>query len=289
MLHSLRSSLPPHTDFHENNLTFAKKGLANKGSYWAKHKEKIFGSVEERAAREPHVPISDTLRNKFEEGRVLLIDKPLHWTSFDAVRKIRNALKIKKVGHAGTLDPLATGLLIICTGRFTKKINEYMAAEKEYTGTFTLGAVTPTYDKESAPTEIKDTTGITADDIRTVVKKFTGELQQMPPIYSAIKKEGVALYELARRGVEVELKARTIVIKEFEITGVDMPVVTFRVVCSTGTYIRSLANDVGAALGCGAYLSALRRTRIGGFSVEEAMGIDGFLTKLRDDDTALPG
>lgn len=288
-VHSLWSASLPSNTFPLNNLTFAKKGLANKGSYWAKHKEKIFGSLEERAAREPHVPISEMLRHTFEEGQVLLIDKSLHWTSFDAVRKIRNAIKIKKVGHAGTLDPLATGLLIICTGRFTKKINEYMAAEKEYTGTFTLGAVTPTYDMESTPTDIKDTSGITAEDIRAVAKKFTGELQQMPPIYSAIKKEGVALYELARRGVDVELKSRPIVIKEFEITALDMPVVSFRVVCSTGTYIRSLANDVGAALGCGAYLSALRRTRIGGLSVEEAMSIDDFITKLRDDDAALPG
>jgi tRNA pseudouridine55 synthase len=263
-------------------LTFAKKNLA-KGSYFSKHKEQIFGSEEERAKRKPVPAISDALKSRFEEGQVLLIDKSLHWTSFDAVRKIRNAIKIKKVGHAGTLDPLATGLLIICTGRFTKKINEYMAAEKEYTGSFTLGAVTPTYDLESAPTEIKDISGITAGDVTAVAEKFVGEILQMPPIYSAIKKDGVASYDLARRGVDVELKARPIVIKEFEITSEHMPIVNFRVVCSTGTYIRSLAHDVGAALGCGAYLSALRRTRIGAFTVEEAVTIDGFLGKLQQE------
>ncbi len=260
-----------------------------KGSYFSKHKEQIFGSEEERAKRKPVPAISEALKNKFEEGQVLLIDKSLHWTSFDAVRKIRNAIRIKKVGHAGTLDPLATGLLIICTGRFTKKINEYMAAEKEYTGSFTLGAVTPTYDLESAPSDIKDISAITAGQVKAVAEKFIGEIQQMPPIYSAIKKDGVASYELARRGVDVELKARPIVIKEFEITAVQMPVVNFRVVCSTGTYIRSLAHDVGAALGCGAYLSALRRTRIGAFTVEEAMTIDGFLDKLQQENETIPG
>jgi tRNA pseudouridine55 synthase len=260
-----------------------------KGSYWAKHKEQIFGTEQQRAERQPTTPISDALKLKFEEGQVLLIDKSLHWTSFDAVRKIRNTVKIKKVGHAGTLDPLATGLLIICTGKFTKKINDYMAAEKEYTGTFTLGAVTPTYDKESEPTDHRDFTNISPEQIKEVANQFVGELQQMPPIFSAIKKDGVAMYELARRGVEVELKARCITIKEFEITSVDLPVVGFRVVCSTGTYIRSLAHDMGQALGTGAYLSVLRRTRIGAFSVEEAVSIEGFLDKIRQENEALPG
>ena len=254
--------------------------MANKGSYWAKHKEQLEGAAAEPPERKLSVPISEELKNKFADGQVLLIDKPLHWTSFDAVKKIRNAIRIKKVGHAGTLDPLATGLLIICTGKFTKKINEFMAAEKEYTGSFTLGATTVTYDKESAATDFKETNQITEEQVLAATKNFKGEIQQLPPIYSAIKKDGVALYELARRGVEVELKPRTIIIKEFEIISIEMPVVQFRVVCSTGTYIRSLAHDFGTALGCGAYLSALRRIRIGDCKVEDAVSIDAFIKKL---------
>jgi tRNA pseudouridine55 synthase len=257
--------------------------LAKKGSYWAKHQEKFPEGAVIQPEKKAHVPIPEELKIKFEEGQVLLIDKPLHWTSFDVVRKIRNAIRIKKVGHAGTLDPLATGLLIICTGKFTKKINEYMAQEKEYTGSFTLGAVTPTYDKESTPFDVKDTTAVTAEQIYAATGNFIGDIEQMPPIYSAIKKEGVASYDLARRGIEVELKARTISIKEFQITSIQMPVVTFRVVCSTGTYIRSLAHDFGALLGCGAYLSELRRTRIGSYAVENAQLIDEFIHGLRDD------
>lgn len=254
--------------------------MANKGSYWAKHKEQIHGNEEERAAKKIYEPISEEVKKKFEDGQVILIDKPLHWTSFDAVRKIRNLIKIKKVGHAGTLDPLATGLLIVCTGKFTKKINEYMAQEKEYTGSFTLGAVTPTYDLESTPLDFKDFSAIAVEQLKEMTQPFIGEIQQVPPIYSAIKKDGVALYELARRGVDVELKPRTITIKEFEITKVELPVVHFKVVCSTGTYIRSLAHDYGAALGCGAYLSALRRTKIGEHLVENAVGIEGFIESL---------
>ncbi|MFZ4769079.1 MAG: tRNA pseudouridine(55) synthase TruB [Ferruginibacter sp.] len=254
--------------------------MANKGSYWAKHKEQIHGNEEERAAKKIYEPISEEVKKKFEEGQVILIDKPLHWTSFDAVRKIRNLIKIKKVGHAGTLDPLATGLLIVCTGKFTKKINEYMAQEKEYTGSFTLGAVTPTYDLESTPLDFKDFSAITVEQLKEMTQPFIGEIQQVPPIYSAIKKDGVALYELARRGVDVELKPRAISIKEFEITKVELPVVHFKVVCSTGTYIRSLAHDYGGALGCGAYLSALRRTKIGEHLVENAVGIEGFIESL---------
>ena len=242
--------------------------------------KQIHGNEEERAAKKIYEPISEEVKKKFEDGQVILIDKPLHWTSFDAVRKIRNLIKIKKVGHAGTLDPLATGLLIVCTGKFTKKINEYMAQEKEYTGSFTLGAVTPTYDLESTPLDFKDISAITVEQLNETTRMFIGEIQQVPPIYSAIKKDGVALYELARRGVDVELKPRTITIKEFEITKVELPVVHFKVVCSTGTYIRSLAHDYGAALGCGAYLSALRRTKIGEHLVENAVGIEGFIESL---------
>jgi len=218
------------------------------------------------------------IENTFEEGKVLLLDKPLKWTSFDVVRKIRNVIKIKKVGHAGTLDPLATGLLIVCTGKFTKKINEYMAQEKEYTGTITLGAVTPTYDLESEPIDFKTLDGITEDVIRETTKQFTGEILQTPPIHSAIKQNGKPVYLLARKGKEVILEPRKITIMEFEITDIQMPVVTFRVVCTTGTYIRSLANDFGAALGCGGYLSKLRRTRIGIFNVKDALTMDSFVS-----------
>ena len=218
----------------------------------------------------------------FEEGAALLIDKPLEWTSFDAVRKIRNLIRIKKVGHAGTLDPLATGLLIICTGKFTKKINEYMAQEKEYTGTFTLGATTPTYDLESEPESFKPFEQLTSDEIKAATHQFIGEIDQVPPIHSAIKKDGKRVYELARKGVDVKLDPRNITITEFEGDASQLPVVSFRVVCSTGTYIRSLANDFGAALGCGAYLSSLRRTRIGNFSVDNALSVNDFDTVIKE-------
>lgn len=218
--------------------------------------------------------------NKYEEGQVLLINKPLEWTSFDVVRKLRSIIKIKKIGHAGTLDPLATGLLIVCTGKFTKKINEYMAQEKEYTGTITLGATTPTYDLESDPVNQQDISGITEDAIRHITAQFTGVIQQVPPIHSAIKKDGKRVYELARKGKEVVLEPRTITIKEFEITTIELPVVGFRVVCSTGTYIRSLANDVGAALGCGGYLSSLCRTRIGTYELKDADSMEEIKEKV---------
>ena len=214
--------------------------------------------------------------NPFEEGRVLLINKPLEWTSFDVIRKIRNTIKIKKVGHAGTLDPLATGLLIVCTGKFTKRINEYMAQEKEYTGTFTLGAITPTFDLESAPGNFHSIDGITKEIISETTKKFIGEIMQVPPIHSAIKQKGKPVYLLARKGEDVKLEPRKIAIHKFEITNINLPVISFKVVCTTGTYIRSLANDFGAALGCGAYLSSLCRTRIGKFTLAEAATIDEF-------------
>ena len=214
--------------------------------------------------------------NVFAEGKVLLIDKPFRWTSFDVVRKIRNLIRIKKVGHAGTLDPLATGLLIVCTGKFTKKINEYMAQEKEYTGTITLGAITPTYDLESKPENFRSIENISIEKIQQTTKLFTGEILQTPPIHSAIKKEGKRVYELARKGIDVKLDARPVRISEFEITKIDLPTIEFRVVCSTGTYIRSLANDFGEALGCGGYLSSLCRTRIGNFLLKDAMSIEEF-------------
>ena len=218
--------------------------------------------------------------NTFEEGKVLLINKPLHWTSFDAVRKIRNLIRIKKVGHAGTLDPLATGLLIICTGKFTKKINEYQAQEKEYTGSFTLGAVTPTFDLESEPQDFKDFDLVTEELLTETTKQFIGEIDQVPPIHSAIKQHGKPVYLAARKGYDIKLEPRKITIKEFEITKVELPLVFFKVVCTTGTYIRSLANDFGEALGCGAYLSSLCRTRIGEFKVEDAMTIESLTLQL---------
>ncbi|HMU56748.1 MAG TPA: tRNA pseudouridine(55) synthase TruB [Chitinophagaceae bacterium] len=225
----------------------------------------------------------DFSKASFEAGQVLLIDKPLHWTSFDVVRKLRNLIHIKKIGHAGTLDPLATGLLIVCTGKFTKRINEYMAQEKEYTGTFTLGAVTPTYDLESEPENFKPVEGITAEQLNEAAAKMTGEIMQVPPAHSAIKVDGKRVYELARAGKEVKLEPRKVTIKEFEITEVSMPVVHFRIVCSTGTYIRSMANDFGVLLGCGAYLSSLRRTRIGDFSASDAFTMENFQEQIPAD------
>jgi tRNA pseudouridine55 synthase len=212
--------------------------------------------------------------NTFLEGRVLLINKPLRWTSFDIIRKTRNLIRIKKVGHAGTLDPLATGLLIVCTGKFTKQINEYMAKEKEYTGTFTLGAITPTYDLESEPQDHKPYAHITNEELVAATIPFIGEIMQIPPAHSAIKVDGKRLYELARKGKEVKIEPRKVTIKEFEIVKVELPLVHFRVVCTTGTYIRSLAFDYGQQLECGAHLSSLCRTRIGEFVLENAISIE---------------
>ena len=220
-------------------------------------------------------------KENFAAGQVLLVDKPLEWTSFDIVKKIRNAVRIKKVGHAGTLDPLATGLLIVCTGKKTKSIEGFMADEKEYTGTFTIGKTTPTYDLESDVENETDFSHITTEDLDKARAPFTGSFDQVPPIYSAIKVKGTRLYELARRGEDIKLKPRPVTISEFEITKVDLPEVHFRVVCSKGTYIRSLAHDYGKALGVGAHLSALRRTRIGTFKVEDAYTIEKLIDTIR--------
>ena len=222
-----------------------------------------------------------SLENNFEDGKVLLINKPIDWTSFDAVRKIRNLIKIKKVGHAGTLDPLATGLLILCTGKFTKKINEYMAREKEYTGTITLGATTPTFDLESIPENHQPFDHLTDYEIKAATEKFTGDISQIPPIHSAIKMGGVRVYKLAREGKQVIMEPRLVTISEFEITRIALPEVDFRVVCSTGTYIRSLAFDFGSQLGCGGYLSKLCRTRIGEFKLEDAENIEDFENRVK--------
>jgi tRNA pseudouridine55 synthase len=217
------------------------------------------------------------------EERVLLINKPLEWTSFDVVNKLRYRLKIKKIGHAGTLDPLATGLLIICTGKMTKRIDEFQAQEKEYTGKFVLGQSTPSHDLETEVSEAQDISGITEDQIRSATQKFIGAIQQIPPLHSAIKVDGKRAYKLARKGSDLELKPREVFIKEFEITSIDKPVVSFRVVCSKGTYIRSLARDFGQALGTVAYLSELCRTRIGDFKLENALTIDQVLPLPSDE------
>lgn len=223
----------------------------------------------------------------YKNGQVLLIDKPLTWTSFQVVNKLRWEIKQRfnlkkiKVGHAGTLDPLATGLLILCTGKQTKNIDTYQAQIKEYTGTFTIGATTPSYDLETAINETFPIEHITEDLLHKTTKQFTGEIQQKPPIFSAIKQDGKRLYELARKGETTEIPTRKITITEFEITAVNLPRVDFRVVCSKGTYIRSLAFDFGLALNSGAHLSALRRTKIGDFSVENATSIEEFIESLK--------
>jgi tRNA pseudouridine55 synthase len=218
----------------------------------------------------------------YQNGQILLIDKPLHWTSFQAVNKMKWVLKSKlnlkkiKIGHAGTLDPLATGLLLVCTGKFTKRITELQGQEKEYTGTFYIGATTPSYDLETEIDKIFPTSHIDDELIHETVKQFLGEIDQKPPIFSAIKKEGVRLYEHARAGETVEIASRKTTIHEFEITRIALPEIGFRVVCSKGTYIRSLAFDFGKAMDSGSHLTALRRTKIGEYNVADAMDVTLF-------------
>jgi len=214
------------------------------------------------------------LENIYEDGQLLLVNKPLFWTSFDVVKKIRSLAGVKKVGHAGTLDPLATGLLIICTGKMTRRVNEFMAREKEYTGTFTLGATTPSFDLETEPANFKDIQSLNPELIHQATESFKGWISQVPPAFSAVKKEGKRAYESARKGKAVHLEPRRILISGFDITEMDLPIVGFRVLCSTGTYIRSLAMDFGASLGCGAYLSSLCRIRIGEYSLSQSMTIE---------------
>ena len=224
---------------------------------------------------------------EYLEGQIILIDKPLKWSSFQAVNKLKYVLKRKfnlpkkfKIGHAGTLDPLATGLLIICTGKFTKRITEIQAQEKEYTGTFKVGATTPSYDLE---TEINQTFPFVHIDealIQKTLPLFLGEIDQKPPVFSAIKKDGIRMYEHARTGIEVEMESRKTTIYEFEITRFDLPEIDFRVVCSKGTYIRSLAHDFGKYLNSGAHLIALRRTKIGIFDVRNAVSPIAFENEI---------
>lgn len=222
----------------------------------------------------------------YQAGQVLLIDKPLNWTSFQAVNKlrweIRQAFNIKKikVGHAGTLDPLATGLLVICTGKMTKQIDTFQGQIKEYTGTFVLGSTTPSYDLETEIDATFETAHITETLIHETTKQFIGEIDQFPPVFSALKKEGKRLYEFARAGEKVDIPSRKVNIAEFEITNIDGNNVDFRVVCSKGTYIRSLAFDFGKALNSGAHLSALRRTRIGDFKVTDGVSLEEFINQF---------
>ena len=220
----------------------------------------------------------------FAEGEMLLVNKPYNWTSFDVVGKIRNSMKpLKlKVGHAGTLDPLATGLLIICTGKLTKQIDTFQAEEKEYTGTMILGATTPSFDLETAVDQTFDLNTITEQQLYDTCKLFMGDIMQYPPAHSAVKVNGERLYEKARRGEEVELRLRPVTITEFEITRIALPEIDFRIVCSKGTYIRSLINDYGKALNNGAYLSKLCRTRSGNFRLENAFEVMELVTHIRE-------
>ena len=225
----------------------------------------------------------------YKEGQILLIDKPLNWTSFQVVNKVRwlirknyNIKKIK-VGHAGTLDPLASGLLIICTGKFTKRINEFMGQEKEYTGTFMFGGTTPSYDLETEVDQTFSTENLTEEGITAATHQFIGTIDQFPPVFSALKKDGKRLYEYAREGEEVEIPSRRVEIREFEIKRITLPEVDFRVSCSKGTYIRSLAHDFGKTLNNGAHLSALRRTRIGEFHVKNGVTIEAFEAEIEND------
>ncbi len=210
----------------------------------------------------------------FDEGEIILVNKPLEWTSFDIVARVRSMFRIAKIGHAGTLDPKATGLLILCTGKLTKQIDRFVGAEKEYTGLFELGSATKSFDSETEVFETKEFNTVTVTEVKDVFNSFLGTQQQLPPMYSAIKKNGRRLYKDARKGKEIERSTREIFIKEFEMTSFDPPLVGFRIVCSKGTYIRSLANDSGLKLGCGAYLKQLTRTRIGEFRVEDAYSVE---------------
>lgn len=209
-----------------------------------------------------------------DPGKMLLVDKPLNWTSFDVVKKLKFHLKVKKIGHAGTLDPLATGLLILCTGKMTKQIESFQAQEKEYTGKFVIGKTTPSFDLETEEQDEMPIEHITEDTIFEAARSLTGIIEQVPPIFSAVKVNGKRAYKSAREGEDVKLKARTVEIKEFQIVQIHLPEVKFLIKCSKGTYIRSIARDFGLALGAGAYLSELRRTKIGEYSVENAQTIE---------------
>ncbi|MDO9554717.1 tRNA pseudouridine(55) synthase TruB [Rhodonellum sp.] len=214
-------------------------------------------------------------------GEVFLIDKPFEWTSFDVVKKVRNALQIKKVGHAGTLDPLATGLLIVCSGKKTKSIDTFMGQEKEYTGTYVLGKTTESFDLEREIVDVADPFHLTLEEIENAASQLTGDIMQIPPAHSAIKIGGKRVYESARKGIEVKIDPRPVQVSVFEITRMELPEIDFRIVCSKGTYIRSLARDLGEILGVGAYMSALVRTRIGEFKLEDAEGLLPLIERIK--------
>jgi len=214
-------------------------------------------------------------------GEVFLVNKPYQWTSFDVVKKLRNALKVKKVGHAGTLDPLATGLLIVCAGKETKNIEKYQAQKKEYTGTFVLGKTTESFDLEQEVIPVADPFHLTKEEILKAVATLTGDIMQIPPNHSAIKKDGKRVYESARKGITVILDPRPVTVEIFEITSIELPEIHFKIVCSKGTYIRSLARDLGDALGVGAYMSALTRDAIGEYTLEKAWELDQLIEKIK--------
>ena len=219
----------------------------------------------------------------FEEGEILLFDKPLTWTSFDVVAKVRNTIRCKKVGHAGTLDPLATGLLVICTGKMTKKIDQIQAGKKEYYVTVVLGKTTPSYDLETEFDSETDISPLQESKVKEVVMSFVGDIQQIPPVFSAIKVDGKRLYKLARKGQEdqVVIQPRAVSIYSIEIDNIALPQVTFTMRCSKGTYVRSLARDIGQKLGVGAYLAALRRTGVGDLRVENAYDVASFVHHVK--------
>jgi len=219
----------------------------------------------------------------FQKGEVILIDKPLEWTSFDVVNKLRYQIKIKKIGHAGTLDPLASGLLILCTGKMTKQIEQFQAQEKEYEGTFVLGKTTPSIDLETEFDSETSIENVTEEAIEAVRQQFIGEIKQVPPMYSAVKVGGERLYKKARKGKEVAIKEREVTIATFELSRIALPEIDFRIVCSKGTYIRSIVRDFGKALQVGAFLSRLRRTRNGNFHVEDAYQIQDFVSLIKQD------
>ena len=214
-------------------------------------------------------------------GEVFLVNKPYRWTSFDVVKKLRNTLKVKKVGHAGTLDPLATGLLIICAGKETKNIEKYQAKKKEYTGTFVLGSTTESFDLEQDVTPVADPFHLTNEKILKAVSAFTGDILQVPPNHSAIKKDGKRVYESARKGIVVQLEPRPVTVEVFEITKIALPEIHFKIVCSKGTYIRSLARDLGDRLGVGAYMSSLERNAIGEYRLENAWELEQLIEKIK--------
>lgn len=226
------------------------------------------------------VPIEMIRRSELQSGKIVLLDKPVDWTSFDVVNKLRGMTKVKKVGHAGTLDPFATGLLLICFASATKQVNQLMELEKEYQGTFELGAETDSHDVTGKIIAQHPVPDLSREHIESAAKKYRGEILQTPPMFSALKRDGKKLYELARQGKEVELAARPVKVYAFDILAVSLPEIRFRIACSRGTYIRAIARDLGRDLGCGAFLKTLRRTRVGAYTVADALSIQQFAERL---------